>query len=97
MNEVRSFFERWQRVEEAKREASDDAKELRDEMKSCGFDAKVLVAVFRDIEKEQDDPAKAQEVGALYDLYRAQIDGNGIEHLRAGAREGGGAVAGYGE
>jgi uncharacterized protein (UPF0335 family) len=67
---LRSYFERWQRLEEEKRTIADDLKELFAEAKGNGFDAKVMRVVFRN---EVGDQAELSEFEALCDLYRASL------------------------
>ena len=69
-DQLRSYFERWNRLEEEKRTVSDDLKELFAEAKSFGFDTKAMRAVFRD---EVADQAERQEAEAIYDLYAAAL------------------------
>lgn len=68
---IRSYFERWQRLEEEKRTVSDDLKELFAEAKSNGLDGKALRTVFRE---QVGDKAAAQEFDAICDLYRASLN-----------------------
>lgn len=67
---LRSFFQRWQRLEEEKQTISDDLKELFAEAKGQGFDTKAMRAVFRE---EVGDRAERQEFDAICDLYRASL------------------------
>jgi uncharacterized protein (UPF0335 family) len=78
---LRSFFDRWQRLEEEKRAVSDDLKELFIEAKSQGLDPKVMRTVFRE---QVGDRAALDEFDALCDLYRASL--NGSRAGRAGTR-----------
>lgn len=75
MSEVRSFFDRWQRLEQAKAEISDDLKELFAEVKSRGFNTKAMRIAFRDKVKSENMTDADREVDALVDLYLAEIDG----------------------
>lgn len=67
---LRSYFDRWQRLEEDKKAISDDLKELFAEAKGNGFDTKVMRAVFRE---EVSDKAERDEFEAICDLYRASL------------------------
>lgn len=67
---LRSFFQRWQRLEEEKQTISDDLKELFAEAKGQGFDTKAMRAVFRE---QVGDKAERQEFDAICDLYRASL------------------------
>lgn len=64
--QLRSFFQRWQRLEEEKKAVADDLKALFAEMKGVGFDTKAARAVFRDGNKDHGEVAEKQ---AMYDLY----------------------------
>lgn len=68
---LRSFYERWQRLEEEKQAISDDLKELFAEAKGNGFDTKAMRAVFRDMGK---DSAERDEAEAIYDLYWSSLN-----------------------
>lgn len=46
-DQLRSLYDRWSRLEEAKTEISEDLKELFAEAKSNGYDTKALRAAFR--------------------------------------------------
>lgn len=69
---IRSYFERWQRLEEEKHTISDDLKELFAEAKGNGLDAKALRTVFRE---QVGDKAARDEFDAICDLYRASLTG----------------------
>lgn len=92
MSEIGAFFARWSRIEEAKRDAADDAKALRDEMKYRGLDAKVAISVFRDLVRELRSPDDVREEEALYDLYRSAITGASRAPARDGFSEDEGAA-----
>lgn len=51
---LRSYFERRERLEEERKGINDDLKDLKSEMKSQGFDGKVLdrIAAIRKIKRE---------------------------------------------
>lgn len=67
---IRSFFERWQRLEEEKANIADDLKELFAEARGNGLDAKALRAVFRE---QVGDKVARDEFDAICDLYRASL------------------------
>lgn len=75
---LRSYFERWRRLEEEKGRVSEDLKELFLEAKQQGFNTKAMRVVFRDKEKLDNedgaDRADRQEFEALVELYRASLD-----------------------
>lgn len=72
-DQLRAFFERWNRLEEEKTAISEDLKALFAEAKGAGFDTKAMRVVFR--ERTADDSAKlkADELDAICDLYRASL------------------------
>ncbi|MBN9236031.1 hypothetical protein QV13_12665 [Mesorhizobium hungaricum] len=70
-NLIRSLFERWERLEEEKRNISDDLKELFAEARGQGLDTKALRAVFRE---QVGDKDALQEFDAICDLYRASLN-----------------------
>lgn len=72
-DQLRSFFERWNRLEEEKTAISEDLKALFAEAKGVGFDTKAMRVVFR--ERAADDSAKleAAELDQICDLYRASL------------------------
>lgn len=73
-DQIKAFFERWQRLEEEKGAISGDLRELFAEMKANGFDTKVARAVFRDKTKDQN---ARSEFEAIYDLYWSAL-GTGV-------------------
>jgi len=79
---LRSFFERWQRLEEEKKTLSDDLKGLFSEAKGMGFDTKAMRAVFRE---QVGDKASAEEFDAICDLYRSSLAGAGRARTREAA------------
>lgn len=70
-DQIRAFFERWERLEGEKQAISDDLKELFAEAKGNGFDTKVLRKLFRD---QLADANERSEFEALYDLYAAALN-----------------------
>jgi len=68
---LRSGYERWLRIEEAKADLASDSKELFAELKGQGFDSKALRESFRHVR----DAASAdkQEHDAIVDLYVASL------------------------
>lgn len=68
---IRSYFDRWQRLEEEKSSISDDLKELFAEARGNGLDTKALRAVFRE---QVGDKAAIEEFDAICDLYRASLN-----------------------
>lgn len=76
---IRSFFERWERLETEKDAISGDLKELFAEAKGNGFDTKVLRKLFRD---QKADASERQEFEALYDLYAAALNAPRVRDAR---------------
>lgn len=72
-DQIKAFFQRWERLEEEKQAISNDLKELFAEAKGNGFDTKVLRKLFRD---QTADASDRQEFEALYDLYAAALNGS---------------------
>ena len=68
---LRSYFERWRRLEEEKQTISEDLKELFAEAKSHGFDTKAMRAVFRE---QGGDKNARLEFDAICDLYRSSLE-----------------------
>ena len=86
-DQLRSFFERWNRLEEEKTAISEDLKALFAEAKGAGFDTKAMRVVFR--ERTADDSAKlrADELDQICDLYRASLGRARPANAPARARE----------
>lgn len=64
--QLKSFVERIERLEEERTSIGDDVKDVYAEAKAMGFDTKTLRKV---VSLRQIDPAERQEVEALLDLY----------------------------
>jgi uncharacterized protein (UPF0335 family) len=69
-DQLRSFVERIERMEEEKKAIADDIKEVYAEAKGNGFDTKVLRQVIR-IRKQ--DRAERLEQEAILELYLAAL------------------------
>ncbi len=70
---LRQTVERVERLEEEKKEISEQIKEVFAEAKSMGFDVKIL----KDIIKERKcDPRDLEEQDMIADLYRSAIGNN---------------------
>jgi len=65
-DQLRSFIERIERLEEEKKTISDDIKDVYAEAKGTGFDTKVLRKV---ISIRKQDANERQEQEAILDLY----------------------------
>ena len=69
-DQLRSFIERIERLEEEKKTIADDIKEVFAEMKGTGFDTKAVRAIIR---LRKQDQAERQEAEAILDLYMAAL------------------------
>jgi len=67
---LRLFIERIERLEEEKKELSDDIKETYAEMKSEGYDVKIVRTIVR---LRKMDPAERQEQDAILEVYLAAL------------------------
>lgn len=78
---LRSGYDRWMRLEEAKAEVAEDLRQLFAELKSNGFTPKALRESFRRVRKADD--ADQAEHDALVDLYVASLTRDAREGRRA--------------
>ena len=69
-DQLRSFIERIERLEEEKKTIADDIKEVYAEMKGTGFDTKAVRSIIR---LRKQDQAERQEAEAILDLYMAAL------------------------
>lgn len=69
-DQLRSFVERIERLEEEKAALSADVKEVYAELKSAGFDSKIVRQVIR---LRKMDRAEFQEQEALLDIYMSAL------------------------
>lgn len=69
-DQLRSFIERIERLEEEKKTIADDIKDVYGEAKSTGFDTKILKKVIA-IRKQDHDERLEQE--AILDTYLAAL------------------------
>ncbi|WP_455476916.1 DUF2312 domain-containing protein [Bartonella sp. B41] len=67
VNQLRSFIERIERLEEEKKTISDDIKEVYAELKGSGFDSKAVRSIVR-LRKKEDH--KRMEEEAVIQLYK---------------------------
>lgn len=65
-DQLKSFVERIERLEEEKKVIADDIKDIYGEAKANGFDVKVLRAVIR---LRKQDESERQEQEAILDVY----------------------------
>ena len=68
--QLKSFIERIERLEEEKRALSADIKDVYAEAKGTGFDTKAVRTIIRLRKKDQ---AELQEEEAIIDLYKAAL------------------------
>lgn len=68
--ELKQFIERYERLEEEKREIGEQQKELMAEAKGRGYDTKVMRKVISLRKREADDIAEEE---ALLDMYKAAL------------------------
>jgi uncharacterized protein (UPF0335 family) len=68
--QLRSFIERIERVEEEKRALAEDVKEMYARAKSLGFDTKALRKVIADRRKDQDE---LRDFDAIVDTYKPAL------------------------
>ncbi len=71
-DQIRSFIERIERLEEEKKGLGEDIKEVYASAKAVGFDTKVMRKV---ISLRKLDPADRAEQEALLDVYMHAIEG----------------------
>jgi uncharacterized protein (UPF0335 family) len=69
-NQLRSFIERIERLEEEKKTIADDIKEVKAEAKGNGFDIKAINTI---IKLRKQDAAERQEQEAILDLYKSAL------------------------
>jgi len=68
--ELKAYFERIERLEEAKKEIAEDIKEVFAEAKGDGFDVKVMRKILL-IRKQ--DPADLEEENAILETYMSAL------------------------
>jgi uncharacterized protein (UPF0335 family) len=73
-DQLRSFIERIERLEEEKKALADDIREVYSEAKGTGFDTKIMRQVIRLRKMENAD---RQEQEAMLDLYLSAL---GMKH-----------------
>lgn len=70
--QIKAFIARLERLEEDKKQVSEDMKEVYSEAKSMGFDTKILRKV---ISLRKVDARERQETEALLELYLGAVEG----------------------
>ncbi|CBI76920.1 conserved protein of unknown function [Bartonella clarridgeiae 73] len=66
VNQLRSFIERIERLEEEKKTISDDIKDVYTELKSSGFDSKAVRSIIRLRKKEDHERIEEEATIQLY-------------------------------
>jgi len=89
MSELRSYFERWQRLEDERKALGDDLKELFAEAKGNGFAPKAMRIAFRSIVAAENESDGDRETAAQVELYVNEITGSRAHSAPARTREGG--------
>jgi uncharacterized protein (UPF0335 family) len=84
-SQIKSYFERWQRLEEAKRAVADDLKEFFSETKHAGFENKALRIAFNAKAKAEAETDADRELAAIVDVYLTALEAP--RATRACARE----------
>jgi uncharacterized protein (UPF0335 family) len=79
--QLRSFIERIERLEEEKKGIADDIREIYAGAKSVGFKPKIIRAV---IAIRKMDPSERQETEGLTDVYLHAIEGGQIPEKQDG-------------
>ncbi len=69
--QLRSFIERIERLEEEKANIANDVKDVYAEAKSAGFDTKIMRQIVRMRKMDRDDLAEQDE---LLELYRRAVN-----------------------
>ncbi len=68
--ELRSFVERFERLEAEKKDIADQQKEVMAEAMGRGYDTRALRQIIRERKRDKDDLAEEQ---AVLDLYREAL------------------------
>jgi len=69
-DELRSFIERFERLEAEKKDIADQQKEVMAEAKSRGYDTKIMRNI---IAMRKKDPGEVSEEEAILELYREAL------------------------
>jgi uncharacterized protein (UPF0335 family) len=72
--QIKSYFARWQRLEEAKKAVADDLKELFSETKHAGFENKALRIAFNTKAKAEAETDADRELSAVVDIYLTALE-----------------------
>jgi uncharacterized protein (UPF0335 family) len=68
--ELRSFIERWLRLDSEKKEIAEQQKEIMAEAKARGYDTKAMRRVISIMNRDKDDLAEEE---AMLDFYRETL------------------------
>jgi uncharacterized protein (UPF0335 family) len=69
-DELRSFIERWERLNAEKQEIADQQKEVMAEAKGRGYDTKVIRKLINMRKRDKDDIAEEE---AVLEMYKAAL------------------------
>lgn len=72
--QLRSIYERWERLEADKKAVSEDLKELFAEARGNGFDGKALRLAFRTLAKTEGETETDRATRETAELYMAAIE-----------------------
>ncbi|MFS8371337.1 DUF2312 domain-containing protein [Acetobacter indonesiensis] len=67
---LRSFIERWERMDEEKKAIASDQKDIMLEAKSAGYDCKVIRQI---IQMRKKDPAELDEMELILETYKRAL------------------------
>jgi uncharacterized protein (UPF0335 family) len=67
---LRSYIERWENLQQEKKDLAADQKDIMQEAKSAGYDLKAIRAI---IKLRAQDPADAEELDMIVDTYRVSL------------------------
>ncbi|ASQ03632.1 DUF2312 domain-containing protein [Sinorhizobium meliloti] len=85
-DQLQSYFRRWERLEEDKKQIAEDLKELFGEAKALGYEPKAMRIAFREKAKEDSETDNDRELRAVVDTYLDALNGSS-RATRAYARE----------
>lgn len=71
-DQLRSFIERIERLEDEKKQLADDIKEVYSEAKGSGFDTAIMRQIIKERRMDKDD---LDERETLLDIYRKALGG----------------------
>lgn len=87
MSVLRSYFERWQRLEDERKTLAEDLKELFAEAKGSGYAPKAMRIAFRSIVAAENERPADRETADQVELYVADITGSRAHPAPAHTRE----------